>query len=86
MLGVNYGAGGVSAGAQADLITIYADLSSRGATSVISQLDGRTIFPGVWTNTPYYDLGPFAQLVFDAQNDPAAIFILINSGAIKFER
>jgi hypothetical protein len=81
LLGVNYGAGGVTAGAQADLLTIYADLSSRSATSMISGLDARTIYPGVWTCTLYYTLGSGATVVFDALNNPDAVFILINSGA-----
>jgi hypothetical protein len=81
VLGVNYGAGGVTAGAQADLLTVYADLSSRGATPMISGLDGRIIYPGVWSCTLYYTLGSAATVTFDAQNNPDAIFILINSGA-----
>jgi hypothetical protein len=67
-------------GAQADLLTVYADLSARSATPMISGLDSRTIYPGVWTCTLYYTLGAGAEVIFDARNNPNAIFILINSG------
>jgi hypothetical protein len=80
VLGVNYGAGAVTSEAQADLLTVYADLSSRSGTSMISGLDGRIIYPGVWTCTLYYTLGFGASVVFDAQNNADAVFILINSG------
>lgn len=70
LIGVNYGALASTASAQADLITTYADLSSRSATPIVSGLDATTIYPGVWTCTLYYTLGSGATVTFDARNNP----------------
>lgn len=69
-----------SASAHTDLITVHADLSSRSATTITSGLDGTTLYPGVWTCTGYYTLGFGSTFTLDAQNNPNAVFILINSG------
>lgn len=59
---------------------MFADLSSRGATPIVSGLDSTTLYPGVWTCTLYYTLGSGATVTFDAQGNSGAIFIMINSG------
>ena len=80
LLGVNYGALGPAAAAHADLTTIYAELSSRSATPIISGLDATTVYPGVWSCTLYFTLGSGASVTFDTRNNPDAVFIMINSG------
>ena len=82
LLGTNFGAGSETASAKADLLTIYADLSSRTATTIVSGLDATTIYPGVWSCTLYFTLGSGATVTFDAQNYSGAVFVLINSGEL----
>lgn len=78
--GNNYGALAPSANAQADLLTIYADISSRSATPRVSGLDSTTIYPGVWTCSGYYTLGAGATVTFDGRGNSNAVFIMITSG------
>ena len=81
---MNYDAGSVTADAKADLLTIYADFSSRPAISIESILDATIVYPGAWTCTLYYTLG--TVVTFDALGDSNAVFILINSGAVPCMR
>ena len=83
LFGTNFGAGAEAANAKADLITIYADLSSRTAATIVSTLDGLTIYPGVWRSIVYFNLGLGATVIFDAQNISDAVFVLITSGVLS---
>ena len=82
LIGTNFGAGAETASAKADLLTIYADLSSRTATSIVSTLDAITIYPGVWSCALYFNLGLGATVTFDAQNISDAVFILVTSSEL----
>jgi len=83
LLGTNFGAGTETASAKADLVTIYAGLSSRTATSIVSGLDATIINPGVWSCSLYFTLGLEATVTFDAHNRSDAVFLLITSGELS---
>jgi hypothetical protein len=82
--GIDYAASGVTAGAQTDLLGVYADLTARAyagtSTGIASSLSQLTLIPGVYFSTNDY-LTLDGTLTFDAQGDPDAVFVIIAPGA-----
>jgi hypothetical protein len=81
--GVDYAASERTAGAQADLTSVYADLSSRAyaesSTGIASELSAVTLYPGVYFSTSqYFTLD--GVLTFDAQGAADAVFVLVAPG------
>ena len=82
--GVNYGAFAPSAGAQADLLTVYAAMISHlsSATAIASALDGVTLTPGVYMCTTYCTLD--GTLTLDGQGDTNGVFQFITEGCVEW--
>jgi len=78
--GIDFGALAQSAGAQADLPTIYAAMISHlpSAKAIASSLDGAVLTPGVYTCGTHCSLG--AVVTLNAQGDPNAVFQFITEG------
>lgn len=73
LLGVNHGGDAVTQKAKDDLTTAYDQaFASTPATSVATELGGRTLTPGVYHGAT---LGITGALTLDLQGDPNAVFV-----------
>lgn len=80
LLGTNFGDTNVTTAALVDITAAYIDLVSRGPAPFTASLNGVTVTPGVWATTIGYTLDPGSSVTFDALGDPAAVFIMTNTG------
>ena len=79
--GRDFGASPPTASAKADLLTVYASLSSRTSAPIPSALDGAVYAPGVFScSGPGFTLGDSSIVILDGAGVPNAVFIFITPG------
>jgi hypothetical protein len=67
LYGVNHGSDSVSAAAQARLLAVYADLSSRTSTPLSAELSSTTVGSGVYSCSDYFTMSAGGTFGLDAQ-------------------
>ncbi|MBA2390645.1 MAG: DUF3494 domain-containing protein, partial [Geodermatophilaceae bacterium] len=71
--GAVHAADAEAAQAKSDLVIAYNDAAGRPSTAVATELGGRTLFGGVYSNST--ELGLTGTVTLDAQNDPSSVWI-----------